>query len=131
MLPRLASPNAYSRFLHYGALINTIQYTQPYNQSHNNAYGIIKPLYTINDTHNYTILSVHQPITQLALMPCLSSIMNNISKPTAPLKYTNIPQRNMSQLQRNNSNDAINVIRGILSRLSRCFLCYLYMKPWN
>ena len=101
----------------------TIQYTQPYNQPHNphnphdntpsiinNAYGIIKQLYTINDNDNYPIL--------------LSSIINSISEPTTPWKYTNIPQRNMSLLQRNNSNDAINIPRGILSRLSRYFMCY-------
>ena len=35
MLPRLASSNAYRRIVHCGALINTTQYTQPYNQPHN------------------------------------------------------------------------------------------------
>ena len=71
-------------------------------------YDIIKPLYPINDNDNSPILSVFQPITQRALMPCLSGNINNIPEPPPPpWKYTNIPQRNI------NYNEIIIMIQSI------------------
>ena len=67
-------------------------------------------------------------MTLIRYYQCLSSIINDISELTTPWKYINIPQQNMSQLQRNNSNDTINITRGILARLSVCFMCYCCIK---